>query len=311
MATYIMLSRLTDEGSKTRSAPDAEIREATHTAREPVEWPTGFGKRRGRRTTPEAARGKECGMVATALGEQGAPAAGAARTTVRARPPLWVEQQAALELAELFVSPVFYGVGVPRGDGTPVLLLPGFLGSDDYLLILRGWLRRIGYQPYPSGLALCAGPLDDLTTRMLHRAEVVATATGQRLTLIGHSLGGLLGCRVALRRPDLVAHVVTLATARGAGARRSAHPLVAAMADLLLWQGAPPREQDMARVLLSSPLPDGVRLTSIYSRGDAVVDWRACRDADPRTALHEVRGTHTGLAWNAAVYRVLGRCLLM
>ena len=40
----------------------------------------------------------------------------------RRRPPLWLEQRAAFELAELIASPVYYGIGVPRGDGTPVLL---------------------------------------------------------------------------------------------------------------------------------------------------------------------------------------------
>ena len=59
--------------------------------------------------------------------------------------PLMLEPAAAMaELAELLLSPIYYGVGVPRGDGHRVLLLPGFMGSDSYLMILAGWLCCCG-----------------------------------------------------------------------------------------------------------------------------------------------------------------------
>ncbi len=56
-----------------------------------------------------------------------------------------------LELARLLVDPVLWGHGVARGDGRPVLLLPGFLAGDQTLLVLAAWLRRIGYRPYTCG----------------------------------------------------------------------------------------------------------------------------------------------------------------
>jgi pimeloyl-ACP methyl ester carboxylesterase len=220
-----------------------------------------------------------------------------------------MEQRAALELVDLFSSPVYYGVGVPRGDGSPVLLLPGFLGSDDYLVILRGWLRRVGYRPHASDIGLCVGPLPELTDWVLQRAVAVATKAGRRVTLIGHSLGGALACLAAQRRPDVVAHVVTLGTARRPETREATHPVMKELAERLLWNHSPPTAQALVRDGFSAPLPRSVRLTCIYSRDDAVVDWRACIDSDPRTSLHEVRGTHTGLAWNPATYHALGRSL--
>jgi pimeloyl-ACP methyl ester carboxylesterase len=223
------------------------------------------------------------------------------------RPPLWLEQYAAFELAELIASPVYYGIGVPRGDGSPVLLSPGFLGSDDYLVVLHGWLRRIGYRPYSSGL-VCIGPIETLAARLIRRAERVAEATNRPLILIGHSLGGMLSCGVALRRPDLVSQVVTLGSARTASARGDADPLVRALAEILL-PSRTPAARALEQELFGAPLPETVRLDCIYSRDDGVVDWRACIDADPRTTTHEVRGSHTGLAWNARVYRLLARLL--
>ena len=228
-----------------------------------------------------------------------------------ARPSLLLEPRAALELAELVASPVYYGVGVPRGDGAPVLLLPGFMGSDSYLLVLHGWLLRVGYRPYSSNLGWCVGSVVKLAVRAVRRVEEVAAATGRPITLIGHSLGGILSCMVARQRPELVAHVVTLGSALCDDPRGASHPLVVALGDLLAWDGAtvpPPAEaRDGDRELFGAPLPPGIALTSIYSRDDAVVDWRACIADRPNTAAYEVRGSHSGLAWNAAVYRHLGR----
>jgi len=219
---------------------------------------------------------------------------------------LWREQTAALELAALLASPVYYGVGVPRGDGTPAVLVPGFLGADDYLTVMYGWLRRIGYRPHASGL-VCVGSVDGLAARLLHRVERVAADADRKVILIGHSLGGMLSCAVALKRPDLVEHVVTLGSARTPAARAASDPIIGALAEVFL-----PRSRsadDELEATLGMPLPEGVRLTCIFSRDDAVVHWRACLDDDPRTAAHEVRGSHTGLAWNAHVYHALGRLL--
>jgi pimeloyl-ACP methyl ester carboxylesterase len=230
------------------------------------------------------------------------------------RPSLLLEQRAALELAELFASPVYYGVGVPRGNGAHVLLIPGFLGSDGYLAVMRDWLQRVGYRPHGSGLYVNAGRPFDLIARLLRRADSVATAAGARLTLIGHSLGGVFSRVIARLRPDLVEHVIALGAPLSDDPRRAAHPFVGAMADAILREGVTPAdiaaERLVERDLITGPLPEGVRLTSLYTREDAVVNWRACIDPDPRATCHEVRGTHSGLAWNAQVYRYVGRALL-
>src|SRR5688572_31278729 len=66
------------------------------------------------------------------------------------RPLAEVRWQA--ELARLLVDPVYRGEGVPRGDGMPALLMPGFLAGDMSLSVLGGWLERIGYEPHGSGM---------------------------------------------------------------------------------------------------------------------------------------------------------------
>jgi hypothetical protein len=50
-----------------------------------------------------------------------------------------------------------------------------------------------------------------------------------------------------------------------------------------------------------------VPTTSIYSRSDGVVNWRACLRSDVNAI--EVKGSHVGLALNPEVYRILGYLL--
>jgi triacylglycerol lipase len=222
-----------------------------------------------------------------------------------ARPSLWQERRMGWELLELLASPIYYGVGVPRGDGAPVLLVPGFLGSDDYLTVLHGWLRRVGYRPHLSGIDACLGSLTALTERLERRVAAVTASAGRPVTLVGHSLGGILSGLVARRRPAFVDHVVTLGSPHRPLPPEGGDPKVHALAAWLLWDRAAAE-----RAYYAAPLPDDVRLSSIYSREDAIVDWRTSLVAGPAAAAYRVGGTHVGLAWNVAVYRLLSRLLL-
>src|SRR4051794_24322206 len=62
------------------------------------------------------------------------------------------EMRCQAELARLLVDPVYLGRGVPRGDGRPVVLIPGFLAGDGSLTVMAEWLGRIGYRSHGSGI---------------------------------------------------------------------------------------------------------------------------------------------------------------
>src|SRR5581483_4242830 len=88
-------------------------------------------------------------------------------------------------------DPVFRGIEVPRGHGEPVLLVPGFLAGDWSLSVLSGWLRRLGYRAYSSGIdwnVRCPYKTSGLLRR---RLGGVAKETQQSVTIVGHSLGGV------------------------------------------------------------------------------------------------------------------------
>jgi pimeloyl-ACP methyl ester carboxylesterase len=165
---------------------------------------------------------------------------------------------------------------VDRGDGRPVIVLPGLYGGDRYLAPLRDWLRRIGYTPVPSGMTRNPGWSEELVSDLEKLADAHFQRSGQRATIIGHSMGGLQGRAVAARRPQAIRHVIALGS-----------PLT------------------MAR----GRIPAGVRMTAIYSRGDRIVRHPAAMERDPRSTNVEVSGSHIGLTFNPAVYRVLTRAL--
>jgi pimeloyl-ACP methyl ester carboxylesterase len=225
-----------------------------------------------------------------------------------------------VEWSALRWSPTFYGLAVPRGRGEAVVVIPGFLGSDPYLADLRGWLRRIGYRPYPSGVGRNADCLDRLADRLDATIDEALEYTGKKVHLVGHSLGGVLARGVAARRPAPIASVTTLGSPlRGLRSHPSALRAGERVRQQIQAQGsaAEPADPDcytgycscsFVRGLTQGKLSEEIAQMAIYTRTDGVVDWRYCRLPDSKNNL-EVIGTHCGLAFNAQVYRRLAHFL--
>lgn len=222
-----------------------------------------------------------------------------------------------LELGRLLVDPVFRGAGVPRGDGRPVVLTPGFGGGDQTLLVLASWLRRIGYRPHTCGFAANLGCSDRAVERVERRLELLHYRQGQRVALVGHSRGGHYVRALGRRRPDLVSHAVSV----GAGLREMlaisfpTQAAVAAARRVALRTGRAssprcmtPRCDCRFAVDFAAPFPtDRVRLTSIYSREDGVVRWQSALVADATCV--EVSGSHVGLIFNRKTYAAIASAL--
>jgi len=228
-------------------------------------------------------------------------------------PPLWREGRAPGELATLLRDPVFAGRDVPHGTGEPVLLVPGYLAGDGSFAVMARWLRRIGYRPRRAGMVLNA----DCATATLDRLEARLEAEGRPVAVIGQSRGGSLARLLAMRRPDLVAAIVTLGSP--ALDELAVHPLVrlnlrvvASLGRLgvpgLLSASCLDGECCAAtRALSSEAFPPEVAWTALYSRTDGIVDWRAC--LTPEAELVEVDASHLGMGVNAASYRAIAAAL--
>ena len=180
------------------------------------------------------------------------------------------------EAAALVTDPVFWGWGVPRGDGHAVIVLPGLGGSDLYLTPLRGWLRRVGYRAVRSGLNPNRGWSPETVEAIAGLAREEAARTRRPVTLIGHSMGGNIARSAARLAPEAVRQVITLGS------------------PLAMSRGS---------------MPEGVPLTAIFSRADPIVPFPGALPRDRGARTIEVNGSHVGMAGNREVYRALGRLL--
>lgn len=229
--------------------------------------------------------------------------------------PIWREAFFALDWLSLRASPVYYGIGVPRGDGAPVILVPGLLGSDAYLLEMYYWLRRIGYRPYRSGIGRNLECPDILSERLIETVDRAHEETGRRVHLIGHSFGGTIARSVAVRRPQQVAQVITLA----APIREiRAHPLVLTVGRFVRNAVVARRAEEQVkatcytgtctcpfvRSLTNGQMAPTVQRLAVYTKTDGMLDWRSCSDEDERSNV-EVSGSHVGLVFNPQVYRTI------
>lgn len=237
---------------------------------------------------------------------------------LEANTSLWTEALFGAEILILHATPVYYGLGVPRGDGSAVILIPGFLGTDVYLTELHAWLRRIGYRPYFSGIGINAECPNLLIQRRLNQTLDKALAdTGGKVHLIGHSLGGVIARSLAGQRPRDVASVITLAAPiRGTVANRAVLSAAEAVRLRILDEhggGVLPdcyTGKCTCNFLnsLRHKVPASMIETAIYTRHDGLVDWRYCLTLDPDIDV-EVPGTHIGMAFNPAAYSVVAERL--
>jgi triacylglycerol lipase len=215
----------------------------------------------------------------------------------------------------LRMSPVYRGVGVPHGDGSAVVLIPGFLSSDRYLGDMFSWLRRIGYQPYMSGMGRNAECPHILCARLTETVSSAYLETRRKVHLIGHSLGGTLARSIGVRQPHLVASVVTMASPLRAV---RAHPMVLSAAAFVRRRIFSRRKVEPGCYTgscscgflnsLRRPLARSITHAAIYTKADGIIDWRCCINDDPETDI-EVRGTHLGLMFNPQVYRHVANIL--
>jgi pimeloyl-ACP methyl ester carboxylesterase len=222
-----------------------------------------------------------------------------------------------LELAALVRDGVFRGQGVTDGRGQPVLLIPGFMAGDSSLSLMARWLKGTGHHPSRAGMRANVACSDRSVVRLEARLEELVERQGRRAAIVGHSRGGSFAKSLAVRRPDLVAGIVTLGSPHADPLQ--VHPLVRANVEAVAALGRLRVPGMFSRTCLdgdccaefweqaAGPVPRGVGFVSVYSRSDGVVNWRSC--LDPAAEHVEVRSSHCGMAAHPATYRAVADAL--
>jgi dienelactone hydrolase len=213
-----------------------------------------------------------------------------------ALPLYWSEVARASAGWGLFLASLPLSYTLPEGDGHPVLVLPGLLAGDASTIALRGVLGGLGYDVHGWGLGRNVGPTGKAVQGMERRLQELAQRHGRPVSVVGWSLGGIFARTLARRSPQLVRQVVTLGS-----------PFRLTRSDQSRATRAFDRFSHLHVEQLSLPLEGGaaplpVPTTSIYSRYDGIVAWRACLETPGPSAENvEVYGSHLGLGHNPAV----------
>jgi dienelactone hydrolase len=189
----------------------------------------------------------------------------------------------------------------PRGDGHGVLVFPGFLSGDMSTRTLRRFLTRLGYVVRGWNLGRNLGPTDRVVDELPRAIAALAEETGEPVSLVGWSLGGIYARELARQNPAPIRQVITLGSPFAiidpkqsrvdSFYRRRAH----LHADAVRL----PSPEEIAR-------PIEVPSTAVYSRRDGIVVWQTC--IEPVSELHdnvEVRCSHLGFGVDPATLWVV------
>lgn len=219
-----------------------------------------------------------------------------------------IEPRAILEAAALpWVLPLL--AMTPRGDGHPVLLLPGFMANEATLVALKLFLQNRGYEVQTWGFGRNVGFSSKHVNALGQKIRYMHHKSGRRVSLVGWSLGGMFAMYGAHEAPECVRSVVTLGspvTLDAAGSQSA--PLVKALYRLIahpMGTAAHVAHLRAKRLRERKTLP--VPISCLYSATDGVVPpQEATIEGNP--ALHEnirVPGSHLGLGFNPVVLWIL------
>jgi predicted alpha/beta hydrolase family esterase len=189
-----------------------------------------------------------------------------------------------------------FGSLKPRGpaDGPKLMVIPGFLATDRTTLGLQRALAEAGYRVTGWGMGLNRGVTEDIVDRLGERVE--RFGAGEKVILVGWSLGGIYARVVAQERPELVEKVITLGSPFSGDRRRNnnvwrlyeyvaGHPV-----------NSPPIDKDPA---VKPPVPT----LAIWSRKDGIVSVAGARGLpEERDAERELVCSHMGFAVSARAY---------
>ena len=197
------------------------------------------------------------------------------------------------------------GKSVKKGVGKPVLVLPGFFNTDSITFFLRKYLNRSGFRAFGWGLGLNTGSMKNLTL-LSEKVQKIYREEGQKVTLIGFSLGGVYARELAKMHPEMVSGLFTMGSPfRRLDAPNNAKWLFELLRFFNPKKKTPNRNSEFFEKIA---LPASVPTVAFFSKTDGVVAWEACLE-EPEDELHEnmeIKSSHFGLTLHKEVFRTIG-----
>lgn len=212
----------------------------------------------------------------------------------------FTEGRAFLELGAFVAMRPFLS-NLPKGDGHSVVVLPGFMATNNSTAPMRRLLTRLGYDThgYDSGRNVLVN--EALISRLEAQLERLHDQSGRTISLIGWSLGGVLARELAKINPDIVRTVISLGSPISDDRN---HTNAARL--FKFFNGDAPEKMRGGKFTgldVAPPVPT----TSILSKTDGIVHWRGSVQhpratvGDHGTENIEVYASHCGMGVNPSV----------
>ena len=210
--------------------------------------------------------------------------------------------RALLEASMLIPSMPFLR-NMPRGDGHPVYLMPGFMADNQSTAMLHRWLGNLGYDAIPWGFGRNLGPRGILMERLIATVRDIAREHGRSVSLVGQSLGGVFAREIAKVIPKQIRQVITLGSPFRLTDTNGIAPAVMRVFETATGEKADDLKRSMGDISSPAPVPS----TAIYSRTDGIASWKTCIEEETSyTDNVEIYGSHCGMGFNPTVYYVIG-----
>jgi pimeloyl-ACP methyl ester carboxylesterase len=197
----------------------------------------------------------------------------------------------------------------PRGDGHPVLLLPGFMANESTLVAIKFFLQNRGYEVQAWGFGRNVGFTNRHASALEQKIRYMHHKSGRKVSLVGWSLGGMFALHGAHEAAECVRSVITLGSPVSFDPVGSqSPPLVRALYRLVAHpMGTGAHVSQVRAKTLRRPKSLPVPISCVYSLSDGVVPPQEATIEGNR-ALHEnirVPGSHVGLGFNPIVLWIL------
>jgi pimeloyl-ACP methyl ester carboxylesterase len=194
---------------------------------------------------------------------------------------------------------------LPQGDNHPVLVFPGFLASSRSTRPLRQYIADLGYRAHRWKLGYNMGYSYKLHYGMRDRVTALVERYGEKISLVGWSLGGVYARELAREMPDIVRQVVTM------GSPFRGHPSSSNIYKIFNMFTEVPYDEMPKSFLQHMAQPPPVPTTALYTRGDGVVAWQSTVELSDRSDVENIHvgGAHMGLGFNPRVLYVLANRL--